>query len=48
MKRTSRRFYPVLTELLDLTQEAVWDRRKAAYTLMVLAAQQFLQEAQPG
>lgn len=35
---------PVLTELLDLTKEAGWDRRKAAYAIMVLAAQKVLQE----
>lgn len=31
---------PVLTEVLDMTESAGWDRRKAAYTVMFLAARQ--------
>lgn len=31
---------PVLTEVLDLAESAGWDRRKAAYTVMFLAARQ--------
>lgn len=32
---------PIVTQLLDRAKAAGWDRRKAAYTLMVLAAQKF-------
>jgi hypothetical protein len=35
---------PILTDLLDQTKAAGWDRRKAAYAIMVLAAQKFLQQ----
>jgi len=31
---------PVLTEVLDTAESAGWDRRKAAYTVMFLAARQ--------
>jgi len=31
---------PVLNEVLDMTESAGWDRRKAAYTVMLLAARQ--------
>ena len=29
---------PILSELLDLAEHAGWDRRKAAYSVMFLAA----------
>ena len=35
---------PIVSELLDIAVSAGWDRRKSAYTIMVLAARTFLEK----
>jgi len=37
---------PVLDDLLDRTEAAGWDRRKAAYTIMFLAARKLTDSKQ--
>ncbi|RWA69272.1 hypothetical protein [Mesorhizobium sp.] len=38
---------PVLDDLLDRTEAAGWDRRKAAYTIMFLAARKLTTKPSP-